>query len=829
MTTVATTAASASRAPRGAWRARRDWAELAGATSHPDLFDPAELSTLPDAARRYVAHAIAPGTPLWQSVEVCMVGRIRLGDWWPFTARQVIAPGGYVWAADARVHHVPVLGYDRYSHEAGEMRWAALGLVPVVRATGPDVTRSAAGRLASEIALLPTAFGGASWEEAGPDLALATWGQGLEEQRVELRTESTGRLVEVFLQRWGNPDGGPFARCPFGVTLDEERTFGGITLPTLVRAGWWRRTDRQDEGEFFRARITSAVFRWSEREHAAQRRARTGPSRRRTVRAQGGEVQMGTAAQQRSSTGHVGERSVEPVTRLLDAVRAVGSDLELPAVLRHIVEAAVTLVQAQYGGLGVVDEQREGLSEFVTVGIDATTGAAIGAPPAGLGVLGELLRQPEPLRLADLASHPRSVGFPSHHPPMGTFVGVPLRVGDVVFGNLYLTNKLDGTEFTQGDEDVLVALAVAAGVAVRNARLYEQARRGSAWREAGRSISTSLLSGTQREDVLALLVRTSLGVVAADSVLIALDDGAGLHVAAASGALGPAQDDGLLDGLRQVLRQGQPLPAVSGDLSGFAVPLGPSGTACPGMLIALWASPPNPLLIDDLQGFAAQAAVALELADRRSAAERGAVLADRDRIGRDLHDLVIQRLFATGMRLQSALRLIPTDPAAATARVDLAVDDLDATIRELRSTIYGLQAPAGERPSLRARLLEVLDAATEHLGFAPVLRLDGLLDTAVSSECAEHVLATVRESLSNAARHAHASHAEVSVALVRDTLSVVVQDDGIGLTPGGSRSGLRNLVSRAAQLGGDLRLDRGHLGGTRVTWEVPVPGAAAAL
>ncbi len=504
----------------------------------------------------------------------------------------------------------------------------------------------------------------------------------------------------------------------------------------------------------------------------------------------------------------------QPVARLLDAVRAVGSDLELPVVLRHIVEAAVTLVRAGYGALGVVDAGGAGLSEFITVGVDTATGLRIGAPPSGLGVLGELLREPEPLRLRDLAQHPRSVGFPANHPPMGSFLGVPVRVGDVVFGNLYLTNKLDGGEFTVDDEEVLVALAVAAGVGVGNARLYEQARRGSAWREAGRSISTSLLSGTEREDVIALLVETSQGVLAADSVFMALVKGDGLHVAASSGAPSPGQDAALLERLRPVLLEGRPSAAVSGALSGFAVPLGPAGASSQGVLAALWATPPNPLLVDDLQGFAAQAAVALELADR-------------DRIGRDLHDLVIQRLFATGMRLQSAIRLIAADPAEAASRVDLAVDDLDATIRELRSTIYGLQAPLDGRPSLRARLLGVVDAETAHLGFAPALRLDGLLDTVVTAEVAEHVLAVVREALSNAARHAHATQVEVTVVLRGQALQVVVEDDGVGLAPDVTRSGLRNLASRAAELGGELRLDRGPLRGTRLAWGVPVTARPA--
>ena len=522
---------------------------------------------------------------------------------------------------------------------------------------------------------------------------------------------------------------------------------------------------------------------------------------------------MGTAASSpahpRAAADAASGRAAPQAARLLDALRAVGSELELPVVLRHIVEAAVVLVRAGYGALGVVDAEGQGLSEFITVGVDQATAVRIGPPPSGLGVLGELLRAPQPLRLRDLSQHPRSVGFPANHPAMGTFLGVPVLVGDTVFGNLYLTNKLDGGEFTDDDEDVLVTLAVAAGVAVRNARLYEQARRGSAWREAGRSISTSLLSGTDRDEVIALLVATSQAVLSADTVLIAVRAGPALDIAAFRGAPAVAEDLALLEGLRPVLSEGKPRPATSGDLSGFAVPLGPAGESCQGVLAALWSTPPHPLLVDDLQGFAAQAAVALELADRRHAAEQGAVLADRDRIGRDLHDLVIQRLFATGMRLQGAMRLIPTDPDGATARVDRAVDDLDATIRELRSTIYGLQAPTGGRPSLRARLLEVVDAGTEQLGFAPALRLDGLLDTVVTAEVAEHVLATVREALSNVARHASASHAEVVVVLRSEVLRVVVEDDGIGIEAGGSRSGLRNLASRAAQLGG------GHGGGPR--------------
>ena len=540
---------------------------------------------------------------------------------------------------------------------------------------------------------------------------------------------------------------------------------------------------------------------------------------------------MATSASSQDAPGpHLGDvpsRSGQPMARLLEAVRTVGSDLELAAVLRHIVEAAVTLVQAGYGALGV-DADGDGLTEFITVGIDEQTGALIEPPPSGLGVLGELLQAPQPLRLRDLAQHARSVGFPEDHPAVGSFLGVPVRAGGAVLGNLYLTNKLDGRTFTDDDEEVLVALAVTAGIAVRNARLYEQARRASAWREAGRAISTSLLSGTEREDVIAVLVATSQDVLGADSVFIALAEGDDLDIAAFSGAPEPVRDGALLGGLLPVLLEGQPCSAVSGSLSGFTVPLGPEGASCKGVLTALWSTPPNPLLVEDLKGFAAPAAVALELADRRREAEQGAVLADRDRIGRDLHDLVIQRLFAAGMRLQGTIRLITADPAEAAVRVDLAVDELDATIRELRSTIYGLQSPLEGRPSLRARLLEVVDAGTVHLGFPPVLRLDGLLDTVVPGEIAEHVLATVREALSNVARHAQARQAEVTIVLHDELLQVVIEDDGVGLAPDRTRSGLRNLASRAHQLGGELTLDAGRLGGTRLTWEVSVGGPSAA-
>ncbi|MGB8649565.1 MAG: GAF domain-containing sensor histidine kinase [Mycobacteriales bacterium] len=511
------------------------------------------------------------------------------------------------------------------------------------------------------------------------------------------------------------------------------------------------------------------------------------------------------------------------VNRLLDAVLAVGSDLDLQVVLHRIVEVAVTLVHATYGALGVVAEDGQGLSQFITVGIDDDTIATIGPPPTGHGVLGQLIREPHPLRLPDLAEHPSSYGFPPHHPPMRTFLGVPVRVRSAVFGNLYLTEKRGGEEFTEDDETVVIALAAAAGIAIQNARLYDESRRRGAWIEAGREISTSLLSGTEPEDVIALVVDRVRDLVEADVTFVALPRGDGLHLEAVSGGDGAALLQELSGPLSKVVATGSPQDLATDSLVGSAVPLGPrQEQQGNGVLVVLWTQRPDPWVTVDLSSFVTQAAVAFELAERRREAERFAIIEDRDRIARDLHDLVIQRLFATGMQLQSAVRLVDQNPVEATARVNRAVDELDGTIRELRSTIYGLTAPLEGRPSLRSQLLEVVDAATAQLGFAPSLRLDGLLDTLATPELAEHALATLREALSNAARHAQARRVDVLVALRGNTLQVRVEDDGIGMAEDAARSGLLNLASRAEKLGGALRVTSGPGHGTRLVWQVPV-------
>ncbi len=382
----------------------------------------------------------------------------------------------------------------------------------------------------------------------------------------------------------------------------------------------------------------------------------------------------------------------------------------------------------------------------------------------------------------------------------------------------------------------------AARVATSNACLYEESRARERWQRACSEVSTALLSGDQPEQVLALVTRRARALTGARLAVIALlQPGGELLVEAQDGAGGATlrgrrlKVDGELGG---VLLHGSVLGLVSdelaepgragldadpGDRNGSAVALGEPGSAC-GVLAVLGLAPsPAAAQLGQLEDFARQAAVGLELAQRRRDAAYLAVHNDRDRIARDLHDLVIQRLFATGMSLQSVIRLVDERPEEAVARVHRAVDELDTTIRELRSTIYGLQAPVDEPPSLRSLLLEA-DAATAQLGFAPSLRLSGLLDTAVPPETAEHLIAAVREALSNAARHAQASRVDVVVSVRDGSLVLQVDDDGVGIAIGGRRSGLVNLSSRADELGGELVVTSAPQAGTSYIWQVPLPG-----
>jgi signal transduction histidine kinase len=501
--------------------------------------------------------------------------------------------------------------------------------------------------------------------------------------------------------------------------------------------------------------------------------------------------------------------------RLLEAVVAVAAGLELEQTLRRIVQVAADLVEARYGALGVLSGGG-GLAEFVTVGLDDEQLAALDNAPVGRGILGVLIDDPTPLRLDDVSADPRAAGFPAHHPPMHSFLGVPVRVRGAVFGNLYLTDKIGAPRFTEVDEQVVVALAAAAGVAIENARLYEQARTRAAWLRASSEIATSVLRGDNTDQVLQLIATRSREASGAVLSAIALpDDNQELRFAHISG-----------DGAERMV--GRSTDDVSDDEAGPAmvVPM-VTGAETLGMLLVATRPEGREFGPDDramAQAFADQAALALTLAEAQREHERLAILEDRDRIGRDLHDLVIQRLFATGMMLEGARRLV--DQPNVAGRLDRAVSELDATILEVRSTIFALHESGAEEPTgLRGRLLREVGAAAHTLGFEPTCRFDGLVDSVVPESTGEQVIAALREALSNVSRHAKASWARVSVSVDDRDVVLIVTDDGVGLANASQRrSGLANLERRAEDLGGSFRLEPvGDDGtGTRLVWRVPV-------
>ncbi|PZS35647.1 MAG: histidine kinase [Pseudonocardiales bacterium] len=528
---------------------------------------------------------------------------------------------------------------------------------------------------------------------------------------------------------------------------------------------------------------------------------------------------------------------------LLDAVLSVGSDLDLQTVLRRIVEAAVVLVDAEYGALGVTGEDNR-LSQFITVGVDDETQRRIGALPSGHGILGLLMKDQRALRLADLNKHPAAYGFPARHPAMRSFLGVPVRVRDAVFGNLYLTEKRGGGEFDEADESVVQALAAAAGVAVENARLYQSARLREAWQRASADVTTLLLSGTDPDEVLGVIAERACHLTAADTATILLPhgDGAllvevafGVDADQVRGAKVPVA--GSLAG--RTFQTGEPLnvpdvrpdlDATPGPVSGrshgplLLAPLVARGTVQGVLTVAnrIGGEDFSALDLNMLKAFAGQAAVALELARQQRETERLRLFVDRDRIARDLHDLVIQRLFASGMQLESATRLM--DSPEAQAKVHRVVGELDETILEIRSTIYALQSAERSVPaSLRHRLLAVSGEAGELLGYPPTVRFDGLVDTRVPPDLAEQLVAVLRESLTNVARHAHAARTTASVQVGEHDVTLTVSDDGIGLPAGGRRSGLLNLAERAAELGGMFSAEAREGGGTEIVWRAPIP------
>ncbi|MFF7248547.1 GAF domain-containing protein [Embleya sp. NPDC008237] len=545
---------------------------------------------------------------------------------------------------------------------------------------------------------------------------------------------------------------------------------------------------------------------------------------------------MAEVAERLGSAAAVGDR----LQGLLEAVIAVGADLDLHTTLRRIVEAAADLVDARYAALGVIGTEHN-LSDFITVGIAEEDRERIGELPHGRGILGLLIDHPEPLRLDDLSRHPASYGFPPNHPAMHSFLGVPIRVRDEVFGNLYLTEKRGRPDFSVEDKQVVRALAAAAGVAIENARLFESAARREKWIMGSADVTTALLTTQDPDEALAVVAEHARSLAEADFAAMYLPQPDGSYLVEVTSG----EDLAGLGGT--VVAQGSPIAeAINTGRSIFIadmstdpnVMLDQSRCFGPGLFVPLIANgrilgaleldkrigavPFNRTERSMAQAFGGQAAIALMLASAQRDRERLAVFEDRDRIARDLHDLVIQRLFATGMMLQGAARLARVP--AATVRINQAVDELDATIREVRSTIFALQNSPREEPvGVRGRVLREVSVSAATLGFEPTVTFAGPVDSTVPDEIAEQLLAALREALSNVSRHAHASRVEVNLAVAGGTVDLTVTDDGVGIPPGGRRSGLANLAGRATELGGRAEFGPGPQGrGAAVTWSVPL-------
>lgn len=520
---------------------------------------------------------------------------------------------------------------------------------------------------------------------------------------------------------------------------------------------------------------------------------------------------------------------------LVEAMLVVTSGLELETTLKTIVNTAINLVDAQYGALGVRGHEHE-LTEFIYEGINAETKDLIGPLPEGRGVLGHLIDQPKPIRLDNILKHPASVGFPPNHPPMRTFLGVPVRIRDEVYGNLYLTEKADGQPFSEDDEVLVEALAAAAGIAIDNARLYEQSRARQSWIEATRDIGTELLGGADPARVFRLIADEALALTGADAVLVAVPndpeipttDIDELIVVETVGASGPShtwQSIAVADNeIGSVFTDRSPrkydsLADTPGAGPALVLPLRTTETVA-GVVVILRRAGAQPFTAEEMDMMAAftdQATLAWQLASTQRQMRELDLLSDRDRIARDLHDHVIQRLFAVGLSLQGTIPRTRRPEVA--ERLTDAVDELQSVIQEIRTAIFDLHGGSSGTTRLRQRLTEAVDAFAGS-GPRTAVQFIGPLSV-VGSTLADHAEAVVREAVSNAVRHAHAGTVSVTVR-VEDDFSIEVVDDGCGMPDEVTPSGLNNLRRRAAEMGGHLTVDGVADGGTVLRWTAPL-------
>ncbi|MDP9888356.1 GAF domain-containing sensor histidine kinase [Pseudarthrobacter enclensis] len=533
-------------------------------------------------------------------------------------------------------------------------------------------------------------------------------------------------------------------------------------------------------------------------------------------------------------------RTQEHVEGLLGAVVSLTEDLSLEAVLDRVVQSACELVGARYGALGVIGDDQQ-LSHFITVGIDEDGTRVIGDLPTGHDVLDQLIQEPRPLTLHDLGEHAVSVGFPTNRPPMKTSLGVPVRVRDEVFGNLYLTEKIDGQDFTAEDEDLAVALASAAGVAIQNARLYEDSNSRQRWLEAGMEVSDRLKArpGSDTDNLEMIVDRALHASVSALSLIASVAGDGSLRCRTALGVQSIPAGQELPAGevLVRVLATGESA-ALTDPLQVFdaasAEKLGPVLVAALGsdsdgqrqsvLILARAAGAARYTDVDVEQSavFASRIGLTLDLLKANQLREEHALFIDRERIAADLHDLVIQRLFAAGLSIQG-LRRYTSDPIAHERRIAGITAELDDCIHQLRDTIYSLQAREPDRELLSGRVLRAVQEAANAAGFLPRIQLSGPVDDAVGDEVAEQLLSVLHESVSNAVRHSGSQDIQVVLAAQEGEVVLTVRDHGCGFRDPQRVSGLDNMKNRAAALGGSCSIDSTPGEGTSVNWTVPLP------
>ncbi|MBV8195772.1 MAG: GAF domain-containing sensor histidine kinase [Candidatus Dormibacteraeota bacterium] len=535
--------------------------------------------------------------------------------------------------------------------------------------------------------------------------------------------------------------------------------------------------------------------------------------------------------------------SADRSRRLLEAGMALSSELSLAAVLQRVVELAAELTGAQYAALGVIDIQGHGLSDFVTTGLDDAAKAAIGALPRGRGLLGALIDDARTLRLRDIEKDRRSVGFPANHPSMHSFLGTPVTAHNQVFGNLYLTNKQGAAEFSGEDEDTVRVLAGQAGIAVSNARLYEEARSRQRWLDALREITIAILANSSADDVLALVSSAGRALTDADTACAVLPDVTGeLSIRA---AVGVHADDlrGMPIPVQQslsgdVIRGGKPIRVddAAGDRRAYPemvtaagmgpaifVPLAAHGGAF-GTLSASRLQGKPPFTAEHvalLVSFAEQAALAIEYGRAQEDLRRLTTLEDRERIARDMHDGVIQRLFAVGLSLQATATR--TADVATVARVEEAVKEIDQTIADLRSYIFGLRPSVLTGVTVSVALQQLAHEFEVQTSIVVALDVDPTLDEALSG-AATHLLHLAREALSNLRRHAQATTVRVSLRRENSQALLEIDDDGVGfdVSRDGAGMGLANMRERAASINAEFAITSTPGQGTTVRVCIPL-------